>query len=159
MANDYIKPYHIAWAINILNQMIDACVDPGVDNNPALIGLDIDFNWTKYESAIYQLYETAEKLGIVDEVKEALREDEIDAYYFNEAEDDILSKREYDAQEDLMYSVRVGDKVRLYNGNVYYVADIDGNTMWVTSRLGDEQGWSAELSDVEEILESADDRL
>jgi len=89
MANKNIKPYHIAWAVDYLNKMLDAFEDPDLDKNPAIRQCRIDVDSTKYEQAIYYLYELAYDLGIVDEVKEAMREDGIDTYYFNEAEDEF----------------------------------------------------------------------
>lgn len=117
---------------------------------------NFDKAYNAYYEYLYDLYDLAVKENVLNEVLGYIESDECSDFK------EVCEEYEYEAKqaehEDLMYSVEVGDKVRLFNGNEYYVADIDGNSIWVTNDKSmrnsiDARGWSAQLSDVVEILE------
>lgn len=147
--------YDLVWAIESISQLVDGIVvaNPTYRNNKYLnqLGIDFDKLYSKYYDTLYNLCEIAIKQGNVDAIRAELSED--DRYNFDELIKEIEYLSKEIEHEDLIYSVEVGDKVKLYNGNVRYVADIDDNTLWVTPSRDTDRGWSAQLSDVVEILE------
>lgn len=109
------------------------------------INLNKDFN--RYWEYLNQLYDMLDAEGLITD-------DLLDEFFYLkeisiERSDEIADA----AHEEIMYSVEEGDKVRLSNGNVFYVVSIDGNSLWVSKKPGGPEGWHADLYDVEEILE------
>lgn len=143
----------LVWAIEEATVVLNGLADAESVNALAKFGVDIKADIRKYDAVIYDAYEMAEKQGVLQEVKDALKSDGADMYFFNEVDDELSYLAEAKAHEDIMYSVQEGDKVRLSNGNIRYVDSIDRNSLWVTQHRGDNMGWSADLYDVVEILE------
>ena len=149
--------YDLVWAIEALSSAVDGFSDPNMyaHNNHYItdLGINFDKEYSMLYDKLYSLCEIVVQKNIVDPVRSELESDKADTYYF----DDIVEELDYFAKEkiheDLMYSVEVGDKVRLHNGNVRYVHSIDGDWIWVTARPNEERGWSAQLHEVVEILE------
>lgn len=150
------KDYKLIWAIKAISQIVYGFADAhSFDKNPYIqdLGVDIDGEYSRYYDCLWSLCEKVIELNMVDDVRSELQSEGFDDYAFNGIIEEIGYSNEAQAQEDLMYSVEEGDRVRLYNGEVYYVDSIDGNSIWVTKRRGDSEGWSADLSDVEDIIE------
>ncbi len=155
------EDYDLVWAIEALSSALDGFSDPKLlaDNNHYITELGVDFNkeYNKLYDKLYSLCETAVQQGVVDAVRAEIENDKEDTWYFNEIIEDLDYQAKEKAHEDIMYDVEVGDKVKLYNGNIRYVHSIDGGWLWVTARPNEERGWSAQLSDVVEILEKAEE--
>ena len=146
--------YDLVWAIEYFSRILDSfATDTSSGVNPYFEGLGVDLNreYDKYYNILYKLCEIAVKQGVVDDIR--LEMDATDAFYFNEIVDEIDYSAQDRVHEGVMDSIEIGDKVRLYNGSVRYVADIDGRSLWVTMRKGDSDGWAADIDDVEEIIE------
>lgn len=143
----------LAWAIEEATSVLNGLADAESVNALAKFGIDIKADIQKYEAVIYDAYELAKKQGILQEVKDTLKSDGADMYFFNEVDDELSYLAEEAAHEDIMYSVQEGDKVRLSNGNIFYVVSIDGNSLWVSKKPNGPEGWYADLNDVVEILE------
>jgi hypothetical protein len=108
-----------------------------------------------YDGYLEDLYDLAVDEQVLDELLDLMSPQECLPFreVCEEREEDIRAK----AHEDLIYSVKEGDKVRLYNGGVFYVVSIDGKSIWISKRPGGPEGWSADLDDIEEIIESAEE--
>ena len=146
----------LVWAIEAVSAALDGLTDaePLIDGiSISELDIDIPKDIKRYTDYLYKLYEIAQHQGILADVKQALKEDDANMYFFNEIDDELSYLAEEKAHEDIMYSVQEGDKVRLSNGNIFYAVSIDGNDLWVSKKLGDPNGWYADLSDVVEILE------
>ena len=110
-----------------------------------------DKAYNTYYNYLYDIYDLSVKENILGDVLDLMSPGECSDFT------DVCEEMDYAAKEkeheDLIYSVEVGDKVRLYNGNVRYVVDIDGTSIWVSDHRGGPDGWSAQLSDIVEIIE------
>lgn len=157
MADYDAESYDLYQAIKSVSQLVDGIdeAEPSYKNNQYLKQLSVDFDklYNTYYDVLYSLCEIAVKQDKVDYVREELKDDNVSDYNFNEiiVDIDYLSKEA--EHEDLMYSVEVGDKVRLSNGNEFYVVSIDGNDLWVSKKKGGPEGRYADLHDVVEIIE------
>ena len=153
--------YDLVWAIEAVSQVVDgfSCADTLPHINPYITDMKIDLSkeYDKYYDYLWSLCMTVVQQGVVEEVRAELVADDIEVYYFNEIIEDLNYQADEKAHEEVMYSVEEGDKVRLYNGNERYVVTIDGNSLWVSTKRGGPEGWHADLSDVVEILEKADE--
>ncbi len=150
MSNRSKQIYTILNLVNEISDVVYALdIGSGHTDNPIGKQLGINFgkDYSKYWGYLYKLYDMLDAEGYLSE---------IDLYMYpalEEIADERAEEAETDAHEDIMYSVKEGDKVRLSNGTIRYVDSIDGNSLWVTQRRGDDTGWSADLYDVVEILE------
>lgn len=140
----------------ILDGFAECSMDNGENSVTKDLGIpNLMSTCRKYEGYLEDLYDLAVDEQLLDNVLDLMSPQECLQFrdVCEERDEDIRAK----AHEDLIYSVREGDKVRLYNGDVFYVVSIDGNSIWVSKRPGGPEGWSADLDDIEEIIESADE--
>lgn len=142
--------YGLVWAVEYCSKMLDGISDAPDTKD---FGLDSDADYNKYFNKLYELYDIAVANNAVDQLIEELKEDKVDTYYIDDIKEEADYFKAEAEHEDLMYSVEEGDKVRLSNGNVFYVVSIDGNSLWVSTKKGGPEGWYADLHEVEEILE------
>ena len=153
--------YDLVWAIEAFSSAVDGFADPKLltHNNHYITdsGISFEKEYSKLYDKLYSLCEIAVQKELVDEVRAEIESDQEDTYYFNEIVEELDYFAKEKAHEEVMYDVEVGDKVRLYNGNVRYVYSMDGNSLWVTPSRDTERGWSAQLSDVVEILEKGNE--
>lgn len=152
--------YDLVKAIEALTSILEGFDETDMDmdwvkNNPYISDIINENNklYRKNYDALYTLCRIVVKQGIIDTIRQELKDDDFDTWYFDDIIDEIDYFAKEKAHEEVMYDVEVGDKVKLYNGNIRYVNDIDGNTLWVTPSRDTDRGWSAQLSDVVEILE------
>ena len=111
------------------------------------LGINYAKDFSKYWNCLTKLYRMLEE-------EDLLTEDLLnDYYYLREIDDEIRTEALDRAHQEVMDSVEEGDKVRLSNGNEFYVVSIDGNSLWVSRKPGGPEGWHADLYDVVEILE------
>ena len=145
----------IEYCCQMLNTIDDMELTGSAEEN---YGVDSKADHTRYLNQLYTLYDVAKDAGVIDSILTDMKADNVDDYYFADICDEQSYIDEANAHEDLVYSARVGDKVRMSNGGIYYIADIDGNTIWITRQKdsGIGLGWSANLSDINEILERGD---
>lgn len=145
----------LTWAIEAVSAALDGLTDaePLIDGtDTSELNIDISKDIKRYTDWLYKLYEIAQHQGVLADVKQALKEDGANMYFFNEVDDELSYLDAEKAHEDIMYSVQEGDKVRLSNGSIFYVVSIDGNDLWVSRKPGDPNGRYADLHDVVEIL-------
>lgn len=118
---------------------------------------NFDKAYNTYYNYLYSLYNLSKKEGVLNDVLDLMASSECldfkDVCEEEDEEDKAL------AHEDLVYSVEVGDKVRLYNGNIRYVVSIDGRDLWVSTKPGGPEGWYADLFDIEEIIEKGNEEF
>lgn len=147
--------YCLVWSIEYCLQMISAIGDAQDTKD---YGLDSDADYNKYLNKLYDLYDIAVTNGVVDQILEELKSDNVDASEFIDIKEEQEEFKLKEEQEALADSVEVGDYVQLYNGNRRYVCSRDGRSLWVTDKESERtnpyaRGWSADLYDIVKILE------
>lgn len=148
--------YKLAWAIEDLTRIVDSIAEADSSTiNPYLkdLGISIAEEYSRYYDLLYSLCEKAVSLGVVDDIRSEMESDEVSTFTFNDIIEEIEDAIADAKHQEIMYSVEEGDRVRLYNGNIFYVVSIDGNSLWVSNKRGGPEGWYADLADVEEIIE------
>lgn len=161
MAEYDVESYDLYRAIESVSLLIDgiAEAEPDYKHNQYLKQFNIDFDKlsSTYYDVLYSLCEIVVKQGKVDYIRDELEDDNVSDHNFNEIIEDIDYRAKETEHEDLIYSVKVGDKVRLYNGSEFYVHSIDGMDIWVTKRRDEDRGWAYRLDDIIEIVEKGDE--
>lgn len=148
-----MTPDELGTIINLVEQIdiILESLDIGSGYYDNSIGKQLGINYAKDFS---KYYDYLTKLYRMLEEEDLLTDDLLNSYYYlREIDDEIHTEALDRAHQEVMDSVEEGDKVRLSNGNEFYVVSIDGNSLWVSRRRGGPEGWHADLYDVVEILE------